>query len=413
MSVTRADLLLQLQRRLSDESGAIWAVAELEGYLQEGYDNLTKRTGCLFDTSMLPDFAFAFSHIADWESDYIAVGDYLNGPAQFTCLQDRDFIQNARGPANHNQHWEHNLGYTLITEVDALADLPDALQEVERATWNTRRIVAMRSQDIDTIDGRYELNKGEVVGYMQDKDGLGVLRKFRVPSAAYAPYAFDSNEDLYDFTTTGPDWENDYLPTGANDNGALQFTAVSDQPYASASDLGPGTHNYRWEYQFRYTLDGIPNDDGLGIIRDLDGIMDIMVQSDGFGDLVQVDTVNVFEDFGILGPIYPDTNVVRIEYRRRGATLTTTEPFEIADRYAAYVRHYAQARALEREGHGQDLALAKNFDERYEAGILRMKVRQQAMQYQRTYVMGGGDRKRQGPPLARLGWQYGSAVRRY
>lgn len=349
MSVTRADLLTALQRRLADAGGQLWTADELKGYIQEGYDNLTKRTGCLFDTALLPDYAFSFSITGEWEKEYLRSGEYANGPAQFTCEFERNYIDNARGPANHTQNWEFNGGYVDITEVSPLVNLPGALQEVERATWNTRRITALRSSDIEDEDGRYELNKGEVVGYLQDKDGIDVLRKFRVPSAAYAPYSFDSSSD-----------------------------------------------------------------DGFGILRDTSGIVTHdTLSSEEFGDLVQLDGVNVFEDFGILGPIFPDTNVMRLEFRRRGEPLSDTNEFEIADRYTVYVRHYAQARALEREGPGQDLKLAKNFSDRYEAGIARMLERKKAMQYQRTYVMGGGDRTRKGPPLARLGWQYGPAVRRY
>lgn len=411
MTVFRNDLMTALQRRLCDEAGALWTQAELEGYIDEGYDDLTKRTGCLWDTAMLPDFAFAFSITRDWESDYVAAGEYANGPAQFTCQDDRNFIANARGPANHTQHWEFNRGYVTVTEVDGLADLPECLQEVERATWNTRRILAIRSRDVEEGDGRYELNKGTVEAYMQDKDGLGVLRKFRVPSAAYQPYTFDDGTDLNIFSYT-QSWESTYVPTGAESNGPLEFTSGDDARFSATTDFGPGTHNYRWEFLWGYTSTLLPNDDGFGILRDLDGIVDTTVQSEGFGDLTQVDDVNVFEDFGILGPIYPDTSVVRIEYRRRGADLSDTTPFEIPDRYTIYVRHYAQARALEREGPGQDLKLAENFNQRYEAGLLRMLVRKQAMQYQKTVVMGGSSKSQRGPHLARLPWQYGAPVRR-
>lgn len=412
MSVSLTTLRTALQRRLCDESEAIWTQAELEGYIQEGYDDLTKRTGCLFDTAMLPDVPFAFNITADWEEGYADASMMVSGPAGFTCEFERSYIDNARGPANHNHAWEYHLGYQTMLEVDALADLPESLQEVERATWNTRRISALTSRDLETFDSRYELNKGEVIGYTQDKDGLGVLRKWHVPSAPYSPFTFDAGEDLeiFSFTQT---WEEDYFPSGFEENGPLQFTAGGDQPYALSTDLGPGTHNYRWEVSGGYASASSSNDDGFGIIRNLSGIVDISVDSDGFGDLVQVDTVNVFEDFGILGPIYPDTNVVRIEYRRRGQTLSDTQDFEIADRYTVYVRHYAQSQALGREGPGQDLTLAKHFAERYEAGIARMKRRAHAMDYQRAMVMGGGSSlQRKGPPLARLPYNYGTVVRR-
>ncbi len=346
MTTTRAELLSALQRRLADASGQLWTATELNGYIQEGYDDLTKRTGCLFDSSVLPDFAFAFSVTQEWEKAFLLSGWTNHGPAQFTTEFERDYLDNSKGPANHTQPWEFNSGFVDITEVAALADLPDALQEIERATWETRRVAAMRSRDVEEWDSRYELNKGQVEGYLQDKDGVGILRKYRIPSTAYAPYAFDS-----------------------------------------------------------------ASDDGFGIIRDLDGISTASVdQADtgGCGDLVQVDGLNIFEDFGILGPIYSETSVLRLEYHRRGATLSDTEPFEIADRYTIYVRHYAQAKALTREGSGQELKLAKHFMDRYEAGIARMLRRKQAMAFQKKSIMGGGESIRKTRlPLARLPYQFG------
>ena len=42
---TRAALRTDLQRRLGDSAAAIWTTAELDGYITEGYDDLTKQTG--------------------------------------------------------------------------------------------------------------------------------------------------------------------------------------------------------------------------------------------------------------------------------------------------------------------------------------------------------------------------------
>ncbi len=154
--------------------------------------------------------------------------------------------------------------------------------------------------------------------------------------------------------------------------------------------------------------------DGFGIIRYLDEISnaDVLVTEDGFGDLVQVDGIDTFEDFGIIGPVYRENLNLRIEYRRRGKTLSDDQPFEIPHRYTTYVRHYVLARALEREGPGQDLKLAAHFDARFQAGIARMLKRKNAMNYARAYVMGGSSSVRgQKPPRPRLPYQYGTVVR--
>ncbi len=154
--------------------------------------------------------------------------------------------------------------------------------------------------------------------------------------------------------------------------------------------------------------------DGLGIIRYLGDISnaDVLVTADGFGDLVQVDGIHTFEDFGIIGPVYKENLSLRIEYRRRGKTLSTEQPFEIPDRYTTYIRHYVLARALEREGPGQDLKLSAHFDARFQAGIARMLKRKNAMSYQKSSVMGGSSSVRGSkPPRPKLPYQYGTVVR--
>ncbi len=339
-------LLADLQERLGDTSAVIWTGSELTGYVQEGYDALTKATGCLWATQVAPDYAFAFSHTAEFEADYFEVGWHMAGCAQFTAEFERDYISNGHGPANHNHHWEYNGGYVTTTEVSALADLPTDLHEIERSTWNTIRIDAVRSRGLESDDSRYELNKGQVQAYAQDKDGLRKLRKWRVPSAAYQGY--------------------DYA-AGTEDTGILR----------SVADVTPSGVINSW-----------------GELRSVDG-----------------ETV-IGGPWGVVRNIYKEQNNVRMEYRRRGLPLSANQDFEIPARYQTYVRHYAQARALEREGDGQDLELSAHYQARYEAGIKRMLKRKQAIQYQRKSVMGGASNNRnRKPPLARLPYNYGQVVR--
>ncbi len=197
MTVFAAELMTDIQQRLGDSSGQIWSGDELTRYLEDAYDLMTHDTGCLFDTFSAPDYAFAFNFTADFEFEHaISIsGFYADGPANFTSLFERDYLNNASGPANHTEHWEFNQGYQVasgaLTEVSGLVDLPDDLHEVERATWNTRRTMPLTSRDMEGFDSRYELNKGIVEGYMRDKDGLNRLRKWRVPNSAYITFQFD------------------------------------------------------------------------------------------------------------------------------------------------------------------------------------------------------------------------------
>ncbi len=155
-------------------------------------------------------------------------------------------------------------------------------------------------------------------------------------------------------------------------------------------------------------------DDGLGIIRFLDVISPAEVvssETDGFGELVQVDGIETWEDFGIMVP-YQQNLVMKIEYQRHGKQLTDLVPFEIPDRYITYIRHYVLARCLEREGPGQDLELAAHFQARWLAGVERVNRRRNAMSYQKSMVMGGSTSVRgQKPPRVRYPWNYGTVVR--
>ena len=103
---------------------------------------------------------------------------------------------------------------------------------------------------------------------------------------------------------------------------------------------------------------------------------------------------------------------MRVEYRRRGATLSESQPFEIPDRYTVYVRHYAQSMAFDREGHGYEPDLAKHYFARYLAGIERMLKRKNALTYAKKSVMGGGTSVMgQAPPNPRLPATFGRRVR--
>lgn len=344
--MTRDELRTELAQRLGDSSFAIWSAAELARYIQQGYDDLTLRTGCLTATAILPDSPAGFTYTYDWEIDFIPAGQYAIGPRSFTASFERDSTDNANGPANHNYPWEYEDGVTTFQGA-AVESLPEDLYQIERSTWNGERIAPLRSSDLEFRDARYEIDAGEVLGYLQDKDGIGKIRKWHVPGAAYTPYTFDSDSN-----------------------------------------------------------------DGFGILRDLDGIVDGLTPAGEWGDLVSVDGVECFEDFGILGPIYSDTHAVRVEYRRRGEALSDSQQrFEIAARYITYIRNFAQARALDREGSGQDKELAAFYQSRYEAGVARMLLRQRAMAYQKVSVLGAAAKRGGPPPKARLPYNFGRVVR--
>ena len=195
--MTLQELRSDVQRRLGDSSAAIWTSARIDEFIQDGADAVTIRTGCLWGMDVLPDVAAAFSITAEWEKEFLTGGMELSGIANFTAAFERDYMDDGIGPANHNHHWEFNDGHVDTTLCEGVADLPDDLYEIERSTWNNRRIDPLRSRELEMPDSSYELTAGDVTGYLQDKDGFSRLRKYRVPSAAYEPYGLDDPEEIW------------------------------------------------------------------------------------------------------------------------------------------------------------------------------------------------------------------------
>lgn len=101
-----------------------------------------------------------------------------------------------------------------------------------------------------------------------------------------------------------------------------------------------------------------------------------------------------------------------IEYFRRGATLSADgTALDIPDRYTDYVVWYALARALERDGKGQDSEMAAHYNSRYLDGLARIKKRKSQVLSSRTGVMGGGSEPPRGPGVPTLVQTYGRPVR--
>jgi len=386
------DLLDAVQYRLGDPSGLIWRRDEIREYAIDGYNALCMETGCLWDTDVLPDWAYAFNCTSSYELRTFVGGEVIEGMAQYTAEFERDYVNNLNGPANHNYHWEANEGWVDQLLPAAVVDLTEELYEIERATWNSSLIAPLRSRELEQSESRYELNRGQVEAYTQDKDGLRRLRKWRVPAAAYVPYPMDRT-----ITTV----------SGGTGGGSSGFFADS---YFGKAYFG----NSYWSSfggTGLVTTTTIQGSELFGILVDISDITD-QVAEGTWGDFVQVPGQPMMSDtWGIIVAIYKETNNVRLEFRRRPFAMRDDDRFEIPNYHVVYLRHYVLARALEREGDGQDLTLAAHYQARYEACVARMMRRKGAMHFQQQYVMGGSAGKARKKPLARLPWQYGRPVR--
>lgn len=122
-STSLAWLVTEVLTRLGDTDQTVWNSTEIESYLKEGYDEMAYRTAAFWDTKYLDDVA-----------------------SQAT--------------------------YTL----------PGDVYDVERATWNNRRISALKARDLRSLDWNYLSTSGQVEAYTIDQDGLRTFRKYRIPN---------------------------------------------------------------------------------------------------------------------------------------------------------------------------------------------------------------------------------------
>jgi len=110
---------------LADTNSAdyVWSDAELNRYIQDGYDLFCRAALAIFDRQAIPDVAG-----------------------------------------------------------EAVYDLPVGITELDRVTWNNYRIRSDPQDAWTSGDPVFESQQGQVEGYLVDGDGFGKIRKIRVPA---------------------------------------------------------------------------------------------------------------------------------------------------------------------------------------------------------------------------------------
>lgn len=292
MTVTLNDIRDDVLYQLGDVAAAMWSQAEMDSYIKEGYNEISLKTGALWETAYLEDVAGV-----------------------------------------------------------ATATLPTDLYQIERASWSYKRLDPISSSQLEHIDSRYQITQGEVIGYLQDKDGLRTFRKYRVPAA-------DSDK---------------YAVTG------------SWGTPRSVTDISNETVTGSW-----------------GTPRQISGQHPISSES-----------LVAYKFWGLPRRFFKELRNTRIEYTRRGQALSAASAeLELPDLYGKYLRWFAMHKALERPGKGQDLKLSAHFKERWDVGVSRVAKRKDAMSENRERRMGGGGQVLGRPPRPRLPWNYGTRSKR-
>jgi len=124
---TKAQVRARIQTKLADTAAVIWSTAELDVYIQNGYDQFTRLTNTIWERKAIPD----------------------------------------------------EVGFGVY-------DLPEGITSLERVTWDDYRIDSIPTDVFLFQDRMFEQQQGPVTNYMVDGDGFRKIRKIRVPSLAAA-----------------------------------------------------------------------------------------------------------------------------------------------------------------------------------------------------------------------------------
>lgn len=340
-------------KRLDDyPSGGeqVWTWAEVELDVKEGYDSFCRQTKCIFDMAYAENVAQTGNYVGKWERENCTTGMISTGQLNFTGgYWERDYAGAGDiGPVNSTQPWE------------------------------------------STYLSSSHLNKIFAVAVHDLPDGTVTVDRV-----------------THDLGWLEPEW--------------TRWIEENDRDYQETE----GTPS-------RFTLDR----DGLGRIRIVPaggggattydtsgtyGLLRSAASTDGLGTWAAAGTWGALREipehfpigapFGIPRRLYSDTDNTRVEYFRLGKDLDEDQ-VELPDRFMKYPEFYAQAKALEKDGPGQDLKLAQHFMERFAEGVSRMVKRLSECKRAVAGKIGSVGRVPTRPALARLPFAYGRQIRR-
>jgi hypothetical protein len=451
----------------------IWTRAEIELYLHDGYNAFCRQTKCILDFFYPENVPKAGNYVARWELGYFQSGMVAIGLLGHSGgYWEQDYAEaSSTGPVNHTQPWEAQddtySATRAITWEDPLASRGKSLETAngdctltgvadiagisigltaldapdgDFSYFSYRGVVVANSGPAVTVTPSFVVSNGVVSGYVN-----GVL----VHAYSQAP---DSSLWVYG---SGTDWDT-YPPTLTSTE---SFSSVVTVPFVTSLHSVPednvtvdrATHDFgtldpeytRWAEQndrsfqttagtpsrFLMDRDGmsririVPAGDGQATTATVSGTFGLLRSAgatDGFGTWAPIGSWGALKEipehfpmggpYGVPRRLYSDENNTRVEYWRLGKDLDEYT-FELPDRFVKYVEFYAQAKALERDGPGQDVALSQHFVGRFGDGVARMVTRLGENKRSRLSQIGSPGKASTRPALARLPYRYGRATR--
>jgi hypothetical protein len=347
--VTLNDLISGTLGRLDDDDAEIYSRDEIGVYVKDGYDQLCRRSRCLWDMAYIENLPAVGNYSSDEEFEMMkqVPGVLLTGKRNFTREVDREFAPaGSVGPAACSTHADIPM-MDLIEGVESKANpmgqLPREMVEVERATHDLVTLLGEFSYGMSReINNRYESQGGDPGWFTLDKDGIFTLRRY---------------------------------PTG---DGEAVYGEVSGYW---------GLETYDSEYTG-------------SIVGEWGGLT------------YDPEEFPIGGPWGAPTRRHPDTNNTRVEYIRLGRDLDAY-PMEVPRGYKRYIEFWACSRALKRDGPGQDLKLAKHYSDRFEVGVARLTSRVKEAEAEYTGHIGYGPSGAVSAPLRiNLPYNYGRRIRR-
>ncbi len=349
-----ATIATDVARRLGDLDGIIWPRADVLQWVQDAYSALATAQPVFWDTLYLENLPRGFSYTQPWERALlVAFSGFDYGCANFTAEFERRLLNDERqryGPANHTSPFEATDGF--LSAAGASTAIPATAELPATLTAIDRAI--------------------------WDRRGIDALQ-------ARSMSQLDSRYEITAGEVYGYIWQKDGIRT-------LRKVRV---PAAQADTV---TVNGKWGLLRRCTdLSAVAVTGSWGVPRRIPGQHPIGPWA-----------------FGIPRRPYLEGKNVRVEHFRLGREMAVeADDCELPDRYAHYLRDFAQAGLLSRPGPGQDLALAQHYSSRWARGLARVARRIQRVDTERVMVLGGsGQRRGSRPPRPSLPWQYGRTVTR-
>lgn len=426
MSTVR-DEAIACSKRLGDSTFEIWSQAELEGYVEAAYLDFVTKTKALWDSAHVPDRhspayttdIFARLGVASrrtWAPWVPSPGGTARSNRGASSTVELGMISYPTPFLGDGRQFSTQDGiYSLITspaDVKSCTDappaqsvLPEDVGNVERATWDGRRLTAITPQEANKGDPQWEQYSGEPFAYaLVQKGSTKILKRDRGPSSPADMRPYSDEAGVLRGGLTIP------TATTVTINTAQR---INLSPFADFNQTTlPGTPKGIISTMFPYP----------GFVPTVYTILSSPPVY-GWPGLTEHATTPVVGTFGIPrrvpgawytnGPwgIAKRFNVglrnTRIDYVKR-PNVKQRGHFELQDWDVRYLRFRALSEALNRDGPGQNKKLAKHYRERYDIGVAMMAQRHASIREATNFVMGGEDAGPSNwPATARLPGNYG------